>query len=138
MNKKQMFITMSLLVIIIISIPMGLIYLLNNGNPYAKYMANKYVPEYLEEKGYTADEINDSHYVEPKHITNKEFYQGHYSVVFKDETDTTYYYGITKKGKEVRQFCEKDVLSSDGVTHTVKNQTKYSEENCVNSLDNRD
>ncbi|WP_079710334.1 DUF3139 domain-containing protein [Paraliobacillus ryukyuensis] len=138
MNKKRILITLSLFILIVVAIPIGFIYVLNNGNPYVKYIADKYVPEYLEEKGYTKDKIEESHYVEPKHIINKDFYHGHYMVVFKDETDTTYYYGITKDGKEVRQFCEKDVVSSDGVTHIVEDETNYSEATCVHSLDNRD
>ncbi|MGE7947633.1 DUF3139 domain-containing protein [Lysinibacillus sp. NPDC093688] len=117
MKKKKIYITISILIaIIVIAIPMGFIYVLNNGNPYTKYIANKYVPEYLEEKGYTDEKIEKSHYVEPKYLINKDFYHGHYMVIFKDEPNTTYYYGITKKGKQVQQFCEKDILSPDGVT----------------------
>ncbi|MGE7943977.1 DUF3139 domain-containing protein [Lysinibacillus xylanilyticus] len=37
--------------------PIGFIYVLNNGNPYTKYIANKYVPKYLEEQRYTDDKI---------------------------------------------------------------------------------
>ncbi len=59
-------------------------------------------------------------------------------VIFKDEPNTTYYYGITKKGKQVQQFCEKDRLSLDGVTEIFEGETKYSEKECKNSLDNRD
>lgn len=91
----------------------------------------------MEEQGYTESDIEESHYVEPKHIINKDFYQGHYMVAFKDEPDVTYYYGITKKGKQVKQFCEKDKLLPDGVTDIFEGETKYSEEKCVNSLENR-
>lgn len=82
-------------------------------------------------------DIEESHYVEPKHIINNDFYHGHYMVIFQAEPDVTYYYGITKKGKLVKQFCEKDKLSSDGVTDIVETETKYSEKKCGNSLDNR-
>lgn len=111
--------------------------MLNNGNPYTKYLANKNVPVYLEEQGYKESDIEKSHFVEPKHIINKDFYHGHYMVVFKDEPDVTYYYGITKKGKQVKQFCEKDKLLSNGVTDIFEGETKHSEEKCVNSLENR-
>ncbi|WP_432760152.1 DUF3139 domain-containing protein [Lysinibacillus zambalensis] len=131
--------TISILItVIVIAIPTGFIYVLSNGNPYAKYIANKYVPEYLEEKGYTDEIIEKSHYVEPKYLINKDFYHGHYMVIFKDEPNTTYYYGITKNGKQVQQFCEKDVLSAEGVTDLFKGETKHSEKECKYSFDNRD
>lgn len=139
MNKKKiLIITSTLIAVIVFALPIGFIYVLNNGNPYTKYIANKYVPEYLEEKGYIDEEIEESHFVEPKHLINKDFYHGHYMVIFKDEPNTTYYYGITKKGKQVQQFCEKDRLSLDGVTEIFEGETKYSEKECKNSLDNRD
>ena len=110
------------------------IYLLNNGNPYEKYLANKNVPVYLEKQGHTESDIEESHYVEPKHGINNDFYHGHYMVIFKDEPDVTYYYGFTKKEKQVRQFCEKDILSSDGITDTTEENTKHSEKDCAKSL----
>ena len=128
---------MGLIILIIAAIPLGFIYVLSNGNPYTNYIADKNVPVYLEEKGYTENDIEESHYVEPKHIINNDFYQGHYMVIFQDEPDVTYYYGITKKGKQVKQFCEKDKISSDGVTGIVETETKYSEKKCFNSLENR-
>lgn len=36
-------------------------------------------------------------------------------------------YGITKKEKQVKQFYEKDKLSSDGVTESIEDETKHSE-----------
>ena len=136
---KRVFTTISVIVIIgIICVPIGFIYVLNNGNPYTKYLANKHVPAYLEEQGYTEDLLKEAHFVEPKHLINKDYYHGHYMVIFEDEPNTTYYYGVTKKGKQVRQFCEKDILSSDGVTNIVEDETRHSEKSCVNSLDNRD
>ncbi|WP_338751196.1 DUF3139 domain-containing protein [Bacillus sp. FJAT-52991] len=135
MNKKLV----GILVImgIVIASPFIFLYLLSNGNPYTKYIANKYVPEYLEDKGYTTDEIEEAHYVEPKHLINKDFYHGHYMVIFKDEPDTTYYYGITKRGKHVKQFCEKDRLLENGVTDIIENETKHSEKSCVSYFENR-
>ncbi|MCJ7841417.1 DUF3139 domain-containing protein [Lederbergia sp. NSJ-179] len=138
MKKKVLWISLSLIMLIIVTIPLGFFYVLNNGNPYTKYIADKNVPVYLEEKGYTENEIEESHYVEPKYLINNDYYHGHYMVIFKDEPDTTYYYGITKKGKQVKQFCEKDRLSPDGVTDIVKTETKHSEKKCVHSLENRD
>ncbi|NYF26136.1 DUF3139 domain-containing protein [Sporosarcina sp. JAI121] len=137
MKKKNIWFAIGLIILIIVAIPFGFFYLLNNGNPYTNYIADKKVPVYLEEKGYTENDVEESHYVEPKHIINNDFYQGHYMVIFQDESNVTYYYGIRKKGKQVKQFCEKEVLSSDGVTDIVEIETKYSEKNCVNSLDNR-
>ncbi|MDQ0233099.1 DUF3139 domain-containing protein [Metabacillus malikii] len=135
--KKSIWIAISVILILVIATPFVFIYLLNNGNPYTKYVANKSVPVYLEEKGYTESDLVESHYVEPKHRTNKDFYHGHYQVVFKDERDVTYYYGITKKGKQVKQFCEKDKLLPDGVTDIFEGGTMHSEENCISSLENR-
>jgi len=128
--KKNIWIAISVTLLIVIAIPIVSIYLLNNGNPYTKYLANKNVPVYLEKQGYTESDIVESHYVEPKHGTNSDFYHGHYMVIFKDEPEITYYYGITKKGKKVKQFCEKDVLSSDGITDTTTENTKHSEKDC--------
>lgn len=138
MKKKVMWSALVLIIVIIMALPFGFFYVLNNGNPYTNYIADKKVPKYLEGKGYTENDIEESHYIEPKHIINKDFYHGHYMVIFKDEPDVTYYYGITKKGKQVNQFCEKDKLSSAGVTDIVESETKHSEEKCMNSLDNRD
>lgn len=139
MNKRKLFITLGILVVIIVIItPIGFIHVLNNGNPYTKYIANKYVPKYIEEKGYTEDSIKDLVYVEPKHLINKDFYHGHYMVIFEDEPNTTYYYGVTKKGKQVKQFCEKDIGGSHSINHLDVSKGKHSESSCVNSLDNRD
>ncbi|WP_156856107.1 DUF3139 domain-containing protein [Oceanobacillus sp. AG] len=137
MQKKLIFISLITVVVIIAAIPASFLYVLNNGNPYTKYIANKHVPAYLGEQGYTDGEIADAHYVEPKHLINRDFYHGHYMVVFKDERDITYYYGVTKKGKEVKQFCEKDILLPNGVTDIFEEATKYSEKECHHSLDNR-
>jgi len=137
MKKKLMWSALILIVIIIVAVPGAFFYVLSNGNPYTNYIADKKVPKYLEEKGYTVNDIEESHYVEPKHTINKDFYHGHYMVIFKDEPDVTYYYGITKKGKQVKQFCEKDKLFADGVTESIESETKHSEDNCIHSLDNR-
>ena len=132
MKKKLMW---SALIFIIVSVPIGFFYVLSNGNPYTNYIADKKVPKYLEEKGYTVNDIEESHYVEPKHTINKDFYHGHYMVIFKDEPAVTYYYGITKKGKQVKQFCEKDTIPFYSI---AESETKHSEVKCINSLNNRD
>lgn len=132
--RKGLAFVISIILILVIVTPVVFVYVLNNGNPYTKYLANKHVPLYLEEKGYREVDIEDAHYVEPKHVINREFYQGHYMVIFKDEPNVTYYYGINKKEKLVKQFCEKDILSSDGVTDLSEEKTKHSEKDCSNSL----
>lgn len=137
-RKKVMKSVLVLILLTIVVLPFGFFYVLNNGNPYTKFIADKKVPKYLEEKGYTEPNIEESHYVEPKNLINKDLYHGHYMVTFKDEPDITYYYGITKRGKRIKQFCDKDKLSSDGVTYTVEGETEHSEDKCINSLDNRD
>lgn len=135
MKKKIIWYAFVLALVIVVAVPFGVLYVLNNGNPYTKYIANKKVPIYLEEKGYTENDIEELHYVEPKHTINKDFYHGHYMVIFKDEPGVTYYYGITKKGKQVKQFCEKDTLPFYSVEES---EIKHSEVKCSNSLNNRD
>ena len=136
-TKKLLIIVGIFFIFLFIAVPAGFLYVLNNGNPYTKYLVNKHVPPRLEEMGYTEDQMEEAHYVEPKHLTNTDYYQGHYMVVFKDEPNITYYYGVTKKGKQVQQFCDKDILSADGVTESFEGETKYSEKECQHSLDNR-
>jgi hypothetical protein len=87
--------------------------------------------------GYTTDVMEEAQYVEPKYTINRDFYHGHYMVIFKDEPNIRYYYGLTKKGKQVKQFCEKDQVLEDGGIELIKKKTKYSEKNCINFLDNR-
>lgn len=125
-----------ILVVSILLLPIGFIYLLNNGNPYTHYVLNKKLPAYLEQRGYSDEEILQQHTVEPKLIINKDYYHAHYMVIFKDEPDVTYYYGMKKREQSIDQFCEKDVLV-EGVTTTNTEQTKYSEETCVSMFANR-
>ncbi|MDR7071059.1 DUF3139 domain-containing protein [Fictibacillus barbaricus] len=133
---KPLLILIFILTVIIAS-PFCFIYFLNNGNPYTKYVANKLVPVHLKEKGYTKEEIEAAIYVEPKYVINRNFYHGHYMVVFKDEPDLSYYYGVTKKGNHVKQFCEKEKQLPDFSTETVESRTIHSENKCVKSQDNR-
>ncbi|QDZ88374.1 DUF3139 domain-containing protein (plasmid) [Priestia aryabhattai] len=136
MNKKIVWILV--ITIFIFMVPVSFLYLLSHGNPYTKYINNNHVPTHLNQKGYIKNDIKEMGYVEPKYLINKDFYHGHYMVIFKDEPNMTYYYGVTKRGKEVRQFCEKDVLLKDGVTDLTEDKTKHSEKKCVSSLKNRD
>lgn len=127
-------------IVILALIPIGGLYFLNFGNPIDRFIANRYVPEYLKKKGYSDGELAEAHYVEPKHLINKDFHHGHYMVRFSDEADITYYYGISKKGKEVKQFCERDDSAAENPIdyYDKNNESKHLERDCVNSLDNRD
>jgi len=123
--------------VFVLLVPVSFLYVLNNGNPYTKYIISRYVPAHLKEKGYNKNDFKENNYGEFKYLINKDFYQGEYMVIFKDEPNLTYYYGVTKKGKEVKQFCEKDILLKDGVTDLLEGKTKHSEEQCISSLKNR-
>ncbi|WP_225229532.1 DUF3139 domain-containing protein [Paenibacillus gallinarum] len=110
------------------------LYLLNNGNPYHNYLINKYIPAHLEQLGYTDDDIVEQHMIAPKHGVNQSVYHAHYLVNFKDEPQLEYLYGLTKKGKNVVQFCEK--RGTHYKDDTIE-KTKHSESECIGYLDNR-
>ncbi|GIN87471.1 hypothetical protein J6TS2_38570 [Heyndrickxia sporothermodurans] len=137
-KKYKLRIFVIAILIIVIGIPCGYLYLLNNGNPYNRYIVNKYIPSYIEKKGYSKEDIKEQDYVEPKHLINKDYFHGHYMVIFKDEPQITYYYGVSKKGRHVKQFCEKDESLANSTIDINEKMTKHSEMNCVRSLDNRD
>ncbi|PLS19749.1 hypothetical protein CVD28_00615 [Bacillus sp. M6-12] len=118
--------------------PYAVSYYLNHGNPYHQYMVNKYIPPYIEEQGYTKEDIEMAGYIEPKYLINRDYLHGHYEVVFKDELDITYFYGVEKWNHKVKQFCERDTLRPDGVIDITKGNTKHLEKDCINSMDNRD
>lgn len=126
---------------ILVLLPVGGFYLLNFGNPIHQLIANRYVPEYLSKQGYSDEEIAKAHFVESKHLINKDFYHGHYLVRFTDEPEMSYYYGVTKKGKDVKQFCERDwhgaTIGEPIDYYNKNNKSKHLETDCVNSLDNR-
>ena len=136
-SKVIIKIIFKLFVASIFLVPLGIFYLLNYGNPYTQFILNKKLPPYLEQRGYSDEDILEPHTVAPKLIINKDYYHAHYMVIFKDEPDVTYYYGIKKREKSVEQFCEKNVLM-EGVTTTNTGQTKHSEEKCVSIFTNRD
>ncbi|RSD26889.1 DUF3139 domain-containing protein [Mesobacillus subterraneus] len=123
-----------LLGIIFIVIPAGFFYVLNFGNPIIRALADHKIPEYLHGKGYEADEIQEMNYVEPKHLINSDVFHGHYKVIFKDEPDLVYYYGIVKKDRSVKQFCEKEMPVEKSL---LSSYTKHSEKSCIQSLENR-
>lgn len=117
----------------VIAAPFITIYFLNNGNPYHKYLVQKYIPEHLEEVGYKDSDIQQQSYSQPKHTISKEVYHGHYAVTFNDEPDLQYYYGVTKKGKNVVQFCSKHHASGESIT----TETKHSEKDCIDQFSNK-
>ncbi|MFD1852122.1 hypothetical protein [Oceanobacillus bengalensis] len=43
-----------------------------------------------------------------------------------------------KKEKRQDNFVKRDILASNGVTHTVEMETKFSEKDCVSRYDNRE
>ena len=140
MKKRKGSVILIGMVVLFFSFPLVVLYVLNNGNPILKFIANTNIPVYLEEKGIKDDELMASHYVEPKHLINKDFYHGHYMVHFKDEPEVIYYYGVLKKGMKVRQFCERDLVPATEQSidyYDKKTPSKHLETNCVNSLDNR-
>ncbi|MBP3950236.1 DUF3139 domain-containing protein [Bacillus sp. YZJH907-2] len=120
------------------SIPFAFIYVLNNGNPYERYLANKYIPSHLEDMGYGEEDILKQLYIETKHSINNNVYHGHYKVIFKDEPQLEYLYGVTKNGKNVVQFCEKETLiTSNTYAEMTTEKTIHSEQECIGYLDNR-
>lgn len=128
---KKLFYTLAIIVgICVIVVPLLFIFVLNNGNPYTKYIVEKHVPNHLEQQGYTEKDLREQIYVEPKEKGQDGFYQGQYKVVFKDEPNITYYYGVMKKDKEVQQFCEKEIVQNDE-TEYITTTTKHSESNCT-------
>lgn len=128
---KKLFYTLAIIIgICIIVVPLLFIFVLNNGNPYTKYIVEKHVPNHLEQQGYTEKDLHEQIYVEPKEKGQDGFYQGQYKVVFKDEPNITYYYGVEKEGKQVKQFCEKETVQNDA-TKYITTTTKHSEDNCT-------
>lgn len=133
-KKKFLIISLSMIVLI----PIVVVYILNNGNPYEEYIVNKNVPAHLEKMGYTDEDIIKQSYVQPKHTINSDFYHGHYMVVFKDEPHLEYLYGVTKEEKKVVQFCEKETLIDENMYGEMTTEkTIHSESECMGYLENR-
>ena len=99
------------------------------------------MPAHLERMGYTDEDMVEQRMIAPKHGVNHSVYHQHYMVIFKDEPQLEYLYGVTKKGKKVVQFCEKnnvmDLNGARSVEYTTE-KTKHSESECIGYLDNRD
>lgn len=121
-----------LIVLSILIFIAGVLYILNNGNPYTNYFFNEKMPSYLEEKGYSDEDIQ-SQYINTVStgFHNKDYYSGLYRVVFKDELNTSYYYAIKKKGKSVAQLCEKEMYKNNLYAIETTEKTKHSENNCI-------
>lgn len=124
--------------IIVIGVPAAFMYVLNNGNPYYKFVVNQTIPSYIEEQGYSQEDIQSAGYYEPNYIVNKDYLHGHYEVVFKDEPNLIYFYGVKKWSHDVHQFCEKDEVLPGGAIDINQKKTKHTENDCVSYLDNRD
>lgn len=132
MKKKILLGVVIVLLLIVFGVPASFLYILQNGNPYTRYLADKHIPEYLENQGYTKKDFKDAHYAEVNYSVNKKIYSGMYDVIFNDETNVIYSYGITRKGKDVVQLCEIQGVHAQPVTKAI-----HSEESCVKSLENR-
>lgn len=137
-NKKFLIISFSIIFLVILLLPFATIYFLNNGNHYEKYIVNKYIPTHLVAMGYTADDIIEQSYIQPKHMINNSVFHGHYMVVFKDEPELEYLYGVTKRGGNVVQFCEKEVLIEKNTYGDMTTEkTNHSQKECISYLENR-
>ncbi|MDN4493933.1 DUF3139 domain-containing protein [Ureibacillus aquaedulcis] len=132
MKRKVLVSVLIVFLLILFGVPASFLYILENGNPYTRYLADKHIPEYLENQGYTKEDLKDAHYVEVNYRVNKKIYSGFYDVIFNDEKGVIYSYGITRKGKDVVQLCEKMGVHTPTVTKAI-----HSEEGCVKSLENR-
>ncbi|OCA92990.1 hypothetical protein A8F95_02340 [Bacillus wudalianchiensis] len=122
-----------LMLIIVFLLPVAVIFRLNYGSPYQDYLLNKHVPPYLEKTGYADEDILEQHTGYPNESSNKDYFHTQYIVKFKDEPDITYYYGVRKKGKIVKQFCER----YSPKYRNISGPTKHSEDDCVNYYDNK-
>lgn len=135
-SKKIAKLILIIIFIGVVASPFIIIYFLNNGNPYHTYLVNKHIPAHLEELGYTDEDILKQNMIAPKLAVNRSVYYEHYRVIFEDEPEVEYLYGLTKKGKNVVQFCEKNTVI-DEITHLITKKTKHSEKECINYLENK-
>lgn len=125
-NNFGLFFTI-FVVIIVIGVPLGTVFAVSGGHPYSMYTISKEVSDHIEELGYTDDDLLESHYVNDTTLINDDYYEGCYQVIFKDEPEITYYYGVTKKNHKVCQFSEKDEQLQDGSYITNYGQCHHSE-----------
>ncbi|SNZ14169.1 Protein of unknown function [Terribacillus aidingensis] len=131
------------ILLLLISTPFAFLYLLNNGNPYTRFWTEKQVPSHLAEQGYTDDDYLEAHWVLPNYRINKDIYTDGFVVRFKDEPNVVYTYGVKRHGKEVVQYCEKEIgeAESDDALQIVismdEPSAKHSESTCIDSMANR-
>ena len=90
------------------------------------------MPPYLEQKGYSDEDILQQDIVGGFNHSEDYYYET-YRVIFKDDPDLSYYYGIKKRGKSVDQYCEKETLENNIYTIGITEKTKHSEEKCINN-----
>ncbi|QXE02836.1 DUF3139 domain-containing protein [Terribacillus sp. DMT04] len=131
------------ILLLLISTPFVILYLMNNGNPYTRFWTEKQVPAHLAEQGYTEDDYLEAYWVLPNYRINKDIYTDGFVVRFKDEPNVVYTYGVKRHGKEVVQYCEKEIgeAESDDALQIVKSMdepsAKHSESTCIDSMGNR-
>ncbi len=125
--------------LLFVSFPFVVIYLLNNGNPYTRYWTEKQVPAHLEAQGYTKGDLLEDHWVLPNYRINNDIYTDGYMVRFKDEPTVTYTYGVKRHGKNIVQYCEKEIEATDIQDSFLisSGPTEHSESTCINHLENR-
>ena len=132
-ERKPLVTKLITFVVLVILAPTAFIYVLNHGNPYENYLVNKYVPSHLEKMGFTDEDIIEQHESNPNMSSNKDYYHTQYTVRFKEEPDIAYYYGVRKKTKDIKQFCER----YSPKYRDIEKPTKHSEDDCVNYYDNK-
>ncbi|MFJ6414201.1 DUF3139 domain-containing protein [Terribacillus saccharophilus] len=123
--------------LLFVSFPFVVIYLLNNGNPYTRYWTEKQVPAHLESQGYTKGDLLEDHWVLPNYRINNDIYTDGYMVRFKDEPTVTYTYGVKRHGKNVVQYCEIEATDIQDSFLISSGPTEHSESTCINHLENR-
>jgi len=122
-----------LVIMIILLVPISWVYIISDGHPYSMFLINKTATAHLEDRGYSKDDMFESHYVHENNMGNNNYCKGQYMVVFQDELDVVYYYGVTKDNHEVVQLAEKEItLENEEIEFTSKH-TKHTEEHCVES-----
>lgn len=133
------FIGTGAVLLLFISLPFTVIYLLNTGNPYTRYWTEKQVPAHHEAQGYSEADLLEAHWSLPKHRINNDIYTDGYMVRFKDEPTVTYTYGVKPHGKNVVQYCEKETeaIDSNPFLTTTLDSTKHSENTCIDHWANR-
>lgn len=132
-KNKPAILLISLVILILIAVPIAGLFIISDGHPYDMYMVNKAAAAHLENNGYTKDDILEAHYVHGSNLEEEDYYAGQYMVVFNDEPDITYYYGVSKENHHVAQIAEKDCTLEDGTLKTTTNTTKHTEDHCITS-----